>query len=278
MAGRCELLPGMQLGYKRVHARPSSVCSGGQLAHAAIWGQDGGIWAQVCIECCALQKRVDDVRFACCHASPRLRAYSGKRALLSRALAQDASFPAVTPEEIAALVAGFNDPSQLAMVRAAHELVASCVRLFGMLFLVAGAWEDHLLISTPVLVVGAPGGQPAEGGLPTSCMLQNGIRIGGEKYMMVAGEPGVVLRGKKGPSKPRRAHAAAVGAYRYKLAAAAALLLCGACRIVPPLALGAGSLRPTLRCCMLRLCSRLHAEEDAHGSGGGHLRRGCAAR
>ncbi|PRW20740.1 Minor pollen allergen Che a 2 [Chlorella sorokiniana] len=28
----------------------------------------------------------------------------------------------------------------------------------------------------------------------------NGIRIGGEKYMMVAGEPGVVLRGKKGPS------------------------------------------------------------------------------
>lgn len=48
---------------------------GGQLAHAAIWGQDGGIWAQ------------------------------------------DASFPAVTPEEIAALVAGFNDPSGLAQVR-----------------------------------------------------------------------------------------------------------------------------------------------------------------
>lgn len=47
---------------------------GGQLAHAAIWGQDGGIWAQ------------------------------------------DASFPAVTPEEIAALVAGFTDPSALAQV------------------------------------------------------------------------------------------------------------------------------------------------------------------
>lgn len=73
---------------------------GGQLAHAAIWGQDGGVWAQ------------------------------------------DASFPEVTPEEIAALVAGFDDPSKLA---------------------------------------------------------QNGIRIGGEKYMMVAGEPGEVIRGKKGP-------------------------------------------------------------------------------
>ncbi len=33
------------------------------------------------------------------------------------ALPQDASFPEVTPEEIAAIVAGFNDPSQLAMVR-----------------------------------------------------------------------------------------------------------------------------------------------------------------
>lgn len=31
--------------------------------------------------------------------------------------------------------------------------------------------------------------------------MQNGIRIGGEKYMMVAGEPGLVLRGKKGPSE-----------------------------------------------------------------------------
>lgn len=48
---------------------------GGQLDHAAIWGQDGGIWAQ------------------------------------------DASFPAVTPEEIAALVAGFSDSSALAQVR-----------------------------------------------------------------------------------------------------------------------------------------------------------------
>jgi len=48
---------------------------GGQLAHAAIWGQDSGVWAQ------------------------------------------DAGFPAVTPEEIAVLVAGFNDPAQLAQVR-----------------------------------------------------------------------------------------------------------------------------------------------------------------
>jgi hypothetical protein len=32
-------------------------------------------------------------------------------------------------------------------------------------------------------------------------LLQNGIRIGGEKYMMVAGEPGEVIRGKKGPGR-----------------------------------------------------------------------------
>lgn len=36
----------------------------------------------------------------------------------SHALLQDAAFPEVTPEEIAAIVAGFNDTSQLAMVRA----------------------------------------------------------------------------------------------------------------------------------------------------------------
>ncbi|KAL4450661.1 hypothetical protein ABPG77_001017 [Micractinium sp. CCAP 211/92] len=90
---------------------------GGQLAHAAIWGQDGGIWAQ------------------------------------------DASFPAVTPEEIAALVAGFTDPSALA---------------------------------------------------------QNGLRFGGEKYMMVAGEPGEVLRGKKGAAGctlKKTATAVVVGIY-----------------------------------------------------------------
>ncbi|EFN51757.1 hypothetical protein CHLNCDRAFT_27467 [Chlorella variabilis] len=55
--------------------------------------------------------------------------------------AQSESFPAITEEEIAALVKGFDDPSQLA---------------------------------------------------------QNGLRIGGEKYMLVAGEPGEVLRGKQG--------------------------------------------------------------------------------
>lgn len=73
---------------------------GGQLAHSAIWGQDGGIWAQ------------------------------------------DEGFPPVKPGEIAALVAGFLDPTNLA---------------------------------------------------------QNGLWIGGEKYLMVQGEPGKVLRGKKGP-------------------------------------------------------------------------------
>jgi profilin len=32
-----------------------------------------------------------------------------------------------------------------------------------------------------------------------SGLAQNGLRVGGEKYMMLAGEPGEVLRGKKGP-------------------------------------------------------------------------------
>ena len=36
---------------------------------------------------------------------------------------------------------------------------------------------------------------------------QSGLRIGGEKYMMVAGEPGEVLRGKKGPGATRGAPA-----------------------------------------------------------------------
>nr|AFI49340.1 truncated profilin [Chlorella vulgaris] len=53
----------------------------------------------------------------------------------------DAAFPTVSPEEVSALVEGFNDTSKLA---------------------------------------------------------QSGIRIGGEKYVLVAGEPGEVLRGKKG--------------------------------------------------------------------------------
>lgn len=41
------------------------------------------------------------------------------------------------------------------------------------------------------------------GWLPRPCLPQNGIRIGGEKYMMVAGEPGEVLRGKKGAGEKR---------------------------------------------------------------------------
>jgi profilin len=32
----------------------------------------------------------------------------------------------------------------------------------------------------------------------SSVVAQNGLRLGGEKYMMLAGEPGEVLRGKKG--------------------------------------------------------------------------------
>jgi profilin len=56
--------------------------------------------------------------------------------------AQDASFPAITDDEVAALMRGMNDAGALA---------------------------------------------------------QTGVRIGGEKYMMVAGEPGEVIRGKKGP-------------------------------------------------------------------------------
>lgn len=33
-----------------------------------------------------------------------------------------------------------------------------------------------------------------------SILATNGLRVGGEKYMMLAGEPGEVLRGKKGPA------------------------------------------------------------------------------
>ena len=36
-------------------------------------------------------------------------------------------------------------------------------------------------------------------GLADSSSLAGAIKFGGEKYMLVAGEPGEVLRGKKGP-------------------------------------------------------------------------------
>ena len=76
---------------------------GGQLAHAAICGHDGAVWAQ------------------------------------------SEDFPAISEAEILALVRGFEDPGQLAAA---------------------------------------------------------GIKVGGETYMMVAGEPGEVIRGKKGPGAP----------------------------------------------------------------------------
>lgn len=72
---------------------------GGKLQHAAIVGQDGGVWAQ------------------------------------------SAEFPSITADEISALVNGLTDTSQLA---------------------------------------------------------QSGVRIGGQKFMLVAGEPGEVIRGKQG--------------------------------------------------------------------------------
>ncbi|KAL6770886.1 PRO1 [Auxenochlorella protothecoides x Auxenochlorella symbiontica] len=72
---------------------------GGVLAHAAILGHDGGVWA----------------------SSP--------------------DFPDITEAEVDAIVAGFDDSSALAV---------------------------------------------------------NGLHIGGEKYMVVAGEPGEAIRGKKG--------------------------------------------------------------------------------
>lgn len=75
---------------------------GGVLAHAAILGHDGGVWA----------------------SSPE--------------------FPDITEAEVEAIVAGFDDSSALAV---------------------------------------------------------NGLRIGGEKYMVVAGEPGEAIRGKKGAGK-----------------------------------------------------------------------------
>lgn len=73
---------------------------GGQLTHAAILGQDGGVWA----------------------SSP--------------------DFPEPSEEEVAAIMKGFDDAAALAAT---------------------------------------------------------GLRIGGEKYMVVAGEPGEAIRGKKGP-------------------------------------------------------------------------------
>ncbi|KAK2079332.1 glutamate-5-semialdehyde dehydrogenase [Prototheca wickerhamii] len=73
---------------------------GGQLTHAAILGQDGGLWA----------------------SSP--------------------DFPEVSEDEVTAIMKGFDDAAALAAT---------------------------------------------------------GLRIGGEKYMVVAGEPGEAIRGKKGP-------------------------------------------------------------------------------
>lgn len=74
---------------------------GGQLAHAAILGHDGGVWAS------------------------------------------STTFPSVSDDEIAAVMSGFTDSSKLAT---------------------------------------------------------SGLYVGGEKYMVVAGEPGEVIRGKKGPN------------------------------------------------------------------------------
>lgn len=75
--------------------------SGGKLEHAAIVGQDGGIWAQ------------------------------------------SASFPDISTEEITKIVAGFTDPNTLAAA---------------------------------------------------------GLFIGGTKYLVIVGEPGAVIRGRKGSS------------------------------------------------------------------------------
>eukprot|EP00887_Chlorella_sp_A99_P001601 scaffold8.g1601.t1 len=90
---------------------------GGHLAHAAIIGLDGGVWAQ----------------------SPK--------------------FPEMSEAEINATVKGFHDAGALAAA---------------------------------------------------------GLRIGGEKYMVVAGEPGEVIRGKKGPggvTVKKTASAMVVGIY-----------------------------------------------------------------
>ena len=91
---------------------------GGRLQHAAILGQDGGVWAQ------------------------------------------SEHFPAITPDEVAALVKGLTDSAQLA---------------------------------------------------------QSGIRIAGEKYMMVAGEPGEVIRGKKGAGGRRRAAGCCSSSWEYRV-------------------------------------------------------------
>lgn len=90
---------------------------GGHLTHAAILGQDGGVWAS------------------------------------------SENFPDVSDAEVEAIVKGFDDPSGLA----------------------AG-----------------------------------GIRVGGEKYMMIAGEPGEAIRGKKGAGglcAKRTATAVVLGIY-----------------------------------------------------------------
>lgn len=96
---------------------------GGQLAHAAIWGQDGGVWAQVrcrpCLGAAGGPPRVPlrSACFASTSAHLRYAYHQPTRACLPSTIrVQDAGFPEVTPEEIAALVAGFNDPSKLAQV------------------------------------------------------------------------------------------------------------------------------------------------------------------
>lgn len=51
-------------------------------------------------------------------------------------------------------------------------------------------WPVERLVSSAML--------PPPAHLTQLPVLQNGLRIGGEKYMMITGEPGDVLRGKKG--------------------------------------------------------------------------------
>lgn len=169
--------------------------------------------------------------------------------------AQSESFPAITEEEIAALVKGFDDPSQLAQVgclpptaaprrfnkpnRHAHPALVQ----FNLTQMRKGNWRVFIRRCTP---------------LP-----QNGLRIGGEKYMLVAGEPGEVLRGKQGsggccfPIVQERDRA---------VQEPAASVLRATSHEHPSASL------PSIT------CSWMHDKEDQDGNGGGHLRRGRAAR
>ncbi|DBA71234.1 TPA: Glutamate 5-kinase [Trebouxia sp. C0005] len=66
--------------------------------------------------------------------------------------------------------------------------------------------DDHLLVPLPnggqlshAAIVGQDGGvwaQDAAGGY--GGLGQSGVKLGGTKYMLIAGEPGSVVRGKKG--------------------------------------------------------------------------------